>query len=101
MWLGRRDNKNGCSVNNTPDTADPETASVWVTEQVGRCSARHSRHPVNVMHWPDVGPMLGQCRRRRAKIGQTSGQCLMFAGCRVNIISKVRARLLTLFCETQ
>ena len=36
--------------------------------------------PVNIRHWPDVGPVLGQRRGRRPNIGPTSGQCLVFTG---------------------
>ena len=36
--------------------------------------------PANRTHRPDVRPMLGRRRRRRAAIGPTSGRCVVFAG---------------------
>ena len=37
-------------------------------------------HPANTMHQPNVGPMLGQRRRRWTNIGPTLGRCIVFAG---------------------
>ena len=49
----------------------------------------HERHPqpyqgeydfpANKIHQPDVGPMLGQRRRRWTNIGPTLGRCVVFS----------------------
>ena len=39
-----------------------------------------ARPPANTRHRPNVGPMLGQRRRRWPNIGSTLGRCLVFAG---------------------
>ena len=44
------------------------------------CERHFIAFPTNMRLWPDVGTMLGRRRRRRASIGPTSGQFLMFTG---------------------
>ena len=36
--------------------------------------------PANMIHLPNIGPMLGQRRRRWTNIGPVLGECLVFAG---------------------
>ena len=52
--------------------------------------------PANMRHWPNVGLLLGQRRRRWANSNPTLGQRLMFAGIVPNFSSYITT--LTYFC---
>ena len=42
--------------------------------------ATYKYNPVNTIHWPNAGLMLGRRRRRRANINPALGRCIMFVG---------------------
>ena len=49
---------------------------VWRARSSGCCA----KFPTNTRHQPNVWPMLAHRLRRWSNIGQTFGQCLVFAG---------------------
>ena len=63
------------------------------------CYLNQYRIPGNMIHWPNVGSMLGHRLRRWPSIGPTLGQCIVFAG--ILSVIKGETTRCNLFCRIQ